>query len=163
MYIVPRHFRPEEWFSQFVCRKNLRDGKIRSQIWRLVDNRITWTADALRDYFGTMYMNNWFWGGDKEGRGYRDPRELIDYNYRPLERDSLKTKYSSFSSQHCLGRALDATFKGVSAKEIRDDIRKNKRAERYKFIACVETKVSWLHVDVRNWDRSQSGILFVNP
>jgi hypothetical protein len=171
MYHAPRHFREEEWFSEWVCKKNTRNGKIRKQIWRLVDSRITWTADALRDYFGPMYMNNWFWGGDKKGRGYRDPREIIDYDFLYRTRgiltdpviDHVKTSYSSFSSQHCSGRALDATFKGIKAEEIREDIRKNPKARRYRFITCVEDDVSWLHADVRNWERSQSGILFVKP
>ena len=35
--------------------------------------------------------------------------------------------------------------------------------EDFKYITCIEDKVSWLHFDVRNWNKKEDGILVVNP
>jgi hypothetical protein len=165
MYHSPRHFVEKEWFSKATIKAYTKRGKIDPQIWRLVDSRITWTMDAIRDHFGcSVVMNDYLWGGKNQNRGYRDPIELIDKDLLLSELgEVIQPCFSSFGSQHCLGQAADSKLTKYSAKEVRDDIRKYPNARRYRFITCVERKISWLHIDCRNWEKSQSGILFVNP
>jgi hypothetical protein len=171
MYPTPgSKFRPEEFFPPSVIREHTTQrGRVESKIWRLLDNRLIWTVKALRYYFDCpMYLNNYCWGGDASLRVYRPVLELIDFNKynSDLQKDkktairSITPRLSSFTSQHCHGRAVDATFKKYSAEEIRDDIRKSPTAKRYQYITAVEEGVGWLHVDTRPWDGPR---LFFKP
>lgn len=158
MYYKPKHFREEEWFSPAVMAQN-----DTSRIWRLVDYRILWTMDALREYFGVpVTMNDYLWGGGNKYRGFRSYDELVDTVYL-RKTGVIRPKFSSFTSQHTLGRAADSKFRNIPAEEIRNDIRANPDAIRYQYITAVEDEVSWLHIDVRNWETTTSGILFFNP
>lgn len=163
MYHAPRHFIPQEFFTKATCDAYKQsNGSISAKIWRLMDSRVTWTCDALRDYFGTMIMNDYQWGGRNQYRGYRPPLELL--NKAELKRsNTFKSKLSSFTSQHCFGRASDSKFKKVTAEEVREDVKKNPTARRYRFITCIEEGVTWFHFDVRFWNVSKSGILYFEP
>lgn len=107
--------------------------------WRLFDERILKLIDTLRDSHGPAYVNNWFWGGDKQWRGIRYPESPV---------------YSPYS-QHTFGRAIDVVFKQVTAEKARQDIRNH--IDYYLSASgaesiTIEIGVSWLHVDVRNND-----------
>ena len=153
MYYQPNRdwFHPAEFFPRSAA---IHFGN--NQIWRFIDFRILWTAEALRKRFGVMYLNNWIWGGHNQYRVYRPIMELFELN---------KTKENKFSlaSQHCFGRAVDCTFKNVSVDEVREDIRKNQHFAEYIYITRVEEKVNWLHFDCGSWNKDKYGILFFDP
>lgn len=167
MYYKPNRniFTEEEFFPRSVVYNHKLKDTINRSIWRLMDGRVIWTAVQLRNYFGTMIINDYKWGGKNQYRGYRPSIEIIDFkslnkvrSFKALSK--LEPKFSSFTSQHCFGRAVDAKFRMVSAEEVREDIRKNQYAERYKYITAIENNVDWLHFDVRNWGKDKFGILF---
>ena len=155
----PRFFRSEEFFPKTVCDAHITN---ENSLWRLMDNRVLWTAEALRKRFGVMYINNWFWGGQSHLRAYRPAIELLDKEIYSLL-DIAQPMFSSFTSQHCLGRAVDCHFRDFTAEEVREDIRKNPNRSDYQYITCIENNVEWLHFDSRAWNREKNGILYVNP
>ncbi|RKZ70564.1 MAG: hypothetical protein DRQ44_00210 [Gammaproteobacteria bacterium] len=105
--------------------------------WELLDERLLITLDSLRSRYGSMTVNNYYWGKDREWSGLR----TSDSPY-----------YSAFS-QHSFGRAADCLFTGKSAEEVRQDILANPQDDDFKLIGSLELGVSWLHFDVRNCDR----------
>lgn len=111
--------------------------------WLLFDDRLIWTADALRELFGPAVCNNWKSGGPYSLRGMR-----------PMT-DTTGSKYS----QHRFGRALDLKFKNATADEVRADMKANPTREAYKYIRGIEEGITWFHFDVRNSDK----ILFFRP
>lgn len=163
MYYAPDAslFIPEEIFPPSVIAEHLdTSGNIRDSIWRLMDGRILSTIVDIRRYFNCpIYINNYRWGGSSMYRGYRPVLELVDFNeYNSLLQsgqtpsiEQITPRFSSFTSQHCLGRAIDFTSRDYSAKEIRQDMRANPYALRYQYITAVEDDVDWVHIDSRNW------------
>lgn len=107
--------------------------------WLAFDDRLLATADALRDRYGPMVINNWAFGGPFQWRGLRQPGSP---HYSPL-------------SQHSFGRALDCHYPGKATEEVRQDLIKN--IHLFPHIRGIEMDVGWLHVDVRN---SQELVLF---
>lgn len=156
MFYMPKYFKAEEIFPKLVIVAN--HGKM-DQIWRLMDYRVLWTLDMLREYFGTAVCNDYQWGGKNSYRVYRPAIDLIDVEHIKQTGD-IKPAWSSFTSQHCFGRAADCKFAFVTAADVRLDIRRYPMADRYKYITAIEDNVSWLHFDVRNWSVQKHGILF---
>jgi hypothetical protein len=103
--------------------------------WEFLDDRLLMAIDNLRDHFGKMTINNWFWGGDREWSGLRTP----------------DSPYYSPTSQHTFGRAADCLFDGYSADYARKTILKNPLE--FNYINAMEMGVDWLHIDVRNCKR----------
>jgi hypothetical protein len=159
MYFIPdpKMFHPAEFFpkSSAIHFHN-------PQIWRLMDDRILWTAVELRKRFGVMHINSWLWGGSSQYRSFRPILELLDKKRYCLLNDS-KALIGTFTSQHCFGRAIDASFRDYTAEEIREDVKKHPKEKVYQFITCIENNVSWFHFDCRSWDKDKYGILYVNP
>lgn len=104
--------------------------------WRYVDVRLIQTIDKLKEHFnlGTMSINTYGFGGNREWSGIRTP----------------DSKWYSYGSQHSFGNAFDIVFSMYSAEEVRDYII-NKQHE-YSSIKGLELEVSWVHLDVRNED-----------
>lgn len=111
--------------------------------WILLDDRVIWTADQLRELYGPATCNNWKTGGPYSLRGIRPMNSTTGSQY----------------SQHKFGRALDLNFKNATPDEIRADMKANPDREAYKYIRGVEEGISWFHFDVRNLDK----ILFFYP
>lgn len=95
----------------------------------LLDIRLIHADQKLRDKFGTVVINNWADGGDREYSGFR-----------PFNSD-----VGSTLSQHKFGRASDKLFH-YSAEEVNEYIKKNWT---YLGITCIEEGVTWNHTDVR--------------
>lgn len=105
--------------------------------WQLMDERLLYLIDVLRDEFGRATINNWSYGGDRKWSGLR----------------TVTSPYYSPTSQHSLGRAVDILFT-KPAKEVRESI-----IERPHYFLdsqvginsiTLEDSVAWFHVDVRN-------------
>ena len=105
--------------------------------WELLDERLLITLDKLRQRYGRMTVNNYYWGKNREWSGLR----TSDSPY-----------YSAFS-QHSFGRAADCLFASKTAEDVRQDILANPNDDDFLSIGSVELGVSWLHFDVRNCDR----------
>lgn len=149
MFYKPRYLRPFEVLPPDTCLSHIPVASWSVLAWGLFDARILWTFDQLRDRFGPLVVNDWYWREGGQGntqRGFRPPESTVGASY----------------SQHRFGRALDCLPARTTAEEIRADIRNHPEREAYQFITGVESGVSWLHVDCRNWDRARHGILFFN-
>jgi len=105
--------------------------------WRYVDPRLIETIDLLKEHFnlGTMTINNYYWGGNREWSGIRTP-ESTNYSY---------------GSQHSFANAFDMVFSDYTAEEVRNYIINNPNI--FIYIKGLELGVSWVHLDVRNEDK----------
>lgn len=107
----------------------------------LLDSRLISADQKLRGKFGSVTINNWWNGGDRNWSGLRT-------------RDS---SYYSETSQHSFGRASDKLFT-VPAEEVRKYIEGNYLE---LGITCIEINVSWVHSDIRF--HGFGGLLKVSP
>ncbi len=128
---VCKHFAIHELVPQQVYEER------GEKAWELLDDRLLVTLDALRERFGPMTVNNYFWGGDREWSGLRTP----------------ESPYYSPYSQHTFGRAADCLFKDIKADQVRQYILARPSDPNYRYVNSVEMDVSWLHFDVRNCER----------
>lgn len=108
----------------------------------LIDERLIKADQLLRDKFGAVTINNWWVGGNREWSGLR----------------TKESPYYSLTSQHTFGRASDKLFAHAPAEVVRKYIQANWKE---LGITCIESDVSWVHSDVRNWNGSE--ILIVRP
>ena len=143
MYI-PKHFKAHELFSEDFYYKNKHMG---DQIFWLIDDRVLWTLDQLRERYGQCYVNNWYWGGNNHIGCFR----------------TFDCKKGALWSQHKFGRGADPKFTEITAEEIRRDILDDPFDVDFEHISCLEMNVSWLHFDVRSWNKTKNGILQVTP
>jgi len=140
-YKVAPHFTIAELVSKQVL-----DLWAERATW-FIDPRILVYLEYLRVRFGPVYVNNWYWGGNKDSRGFRS---------------HLDTEGGSMS-QHRYGRAVDCTFKDATADEVREDIRLNwSLVYRPIGITCIEEDVSWVHADMR-YIKNQTDLMIVRP
>ena len=103
--------------------------------WQFLNPQMLITLDQLWEKFGTMYLNNWLWGGSQQQQVFR----------------TSKSNSYSPTSQHALGCASDASFKYYTAQQVRDYVFSN--PEEFHYITCIEMNVNWFHFDVRNCNR----------
>lgn len=144
-HYVPKYFKLHEMLPYNFYMLHQRLG---AYLWTICfDWRILWTGDRLRERWGTTICNDYSWGGNHRERGLRTP----------------DTTTGTVLSQHKFGRALDLKFKNISAHEAREQILGDPWGNDFKYITCVEVglAVTWLHLDVRNWDKNNRGILQV--
>jgi hypothetical protein len=106
-------------------------------------------AEFYRQYFKSpVTVNNWFWGGRFQERGYRVP----------------ETKTGSRYSQHKLGGAFDCNIRGISPDEVRSEILANSDIFMNAGLTTLEHgdyAPTWVHSDVRWTD--MDNILIVRP
>ena len=108
----------------------------------LLDKRLIFADQKLRDHFGPVTINNWMSGGPRQWSGIRTP----------------ESPEFSAMSQHTFGRASDKLFANATASEVRAYIRLHWRELE---ITCIEDNVSWVHSDVRYWQGND--LLIVQP
>lgn len=144
--VVPSNFKLEELFSGRLLESLGRS----DSVWRLMDSRVLITLDRIRERFGIVFVNDYLWGGHNHLRGFRHPFEILDWK-KYKENGFLKARFSSFTSQHCFGRAADCSCHNYTAEEIRQDMRHNPNIPCYEYITAVEDRVNWFHFDVRNF------------
>jgi len=125
---------PKELYLKFETKPHILVG--------LLDSKLIKADQMLRDHFGSVTINNWLTGGDRNWSGIR----------------TSDSSLFSFTSQHAHGRASDKLFTHATAQEVREYIRKNWMI---LGITCIEDNVTWVHSDVRNC--SQNQLLIVQP
>lgn len=114
-------------------------------LWGLLDPRLLWTIDALRERYGPLVCNDWASGGRFRYRGLR-PSDCAE---------------GAALSDHRFGRAVDLAPRRATAEEVRADIRAAPDSEPFQHITVVEEGVSWLHIGFRNHQRDRDGILWI--
>ena len=126
------HFRIEELVS-----KELYDLVETDKLWDLFDERLLDTIDAVKEKFpeGSMTINNWLWGGDRDQSGLR----------------TKNSKYYSPTSQHSIGKAVDCVFSDYDNNSVRQYVINN--PDEFPYIKGIELDVSWCHFDVRSRDK----------
>lgn len=107
-----------------------------NKVFEIFDSNLLSYLDIIKSRFphGSMTVNNWYWGGDRQWSGLRTP-DSPNYNVK---------------SMHSWGKAIDAVFSQYEAEEVRQYIVTNQRL--FPRIKGIETDISWLHIDVRNRD-----------
>lgn len=126
-----RNFRLEELIPKEVFEK------YGEKAWWFLNPDMIKLADRIKDQFpkGSMIINNWFWGGDRNWSGFRT---LYYDGYSPY-------------SQHSLGNAFDAIFTDYNVNEVRNYILNN--PDEFPELRGIELGISWLHCDTRNTDK----------
>ena len=152
---VPDYFKVEEFFSKEIIKQAEYTTVL---LWQWMDDRLLKTADMLRRAYGPMIVNDYLWGGNNQYRGYRSQIELINRGVWN-QTGKIVPRMSSFTSQHCRGAALDATFSNYSVDVVKKDILEHPQEKTFQYITAMEDNVSWLHVDIRNRDKKKYGIL----
>lgn len=113
----------------------------------MLDPRLITVDQFMRERFGSVTINNWYNGGNREWSGIRQ----------------TGSPYYSFFSQHSFGRASDKIFKDITAEEVRKDIIANYKKLYFPLgLTCIEAGVSWVHSDVRSLLTSGE-LLIVTP
>ena len=128
---TPRYFQLQEFLPPAI-HADLAASNALWKGWLLIDERILRTADALREKFGALTINNWHVGGEYQQRGLRVPGMSF---FKPY-------------SQHSFGRAIDCTSRTLSGEDMRRYVMANR--EQFPFITRMEQGVSWLHADCAN-------------
>lgn len=106
-----------------------------NKAWELLDERLLETIDKLRDWGGSITINNYNWGGKRKWSGLRTP----------------ESPYYSPTSQHSLGKAADLVFAEKTPEEVREHILSNRSL--YPYITGLELGTpTWTHIDVRNYN-----------
>ena len=140
------HFCIEELVS-----KEILDEIGEERAWRLIDPKIIYTLDHIRQRYGKkVTVNNWKWNSSPTA-----------FKERCLRKPDTKT--GSKWSDHKYGRAVDFDVEGMTAAEVRKDILANKDHEDFKYITILEDGVSWVHIGVANLANDADRIFVVYP
>lgn len=100
-----------------------------------IDVRLVPIAQALRDHFGPVRINDWAWSGKYQFSGYR-PKDC---------------KVGADHSQHRRGCAIDVKIKGVLSENVRNYLRENfGKLFKYLGLTTIEKDTKgWVHLDTR--------------
>jgi len=116
--------------------------------WLLLDSRVLWTADRLREKYGAINVNTYH----------------ISFKNSPVYGKFNESGYRAFDSrtgaalsQHKFGRALDLHPTATAVSQMIDDVKKNPTDIAFMHISAVEVEkdkkpVTWFHFDVGNRD-----------
>jgi hypothetical protein len=117
------------------------------RLWWWMGYEMPWTLQAIRDlYDRRMYLNNWYWGGEHQYRGFR-PMNC------PIGADG--------SLHKVIGAAQDFMLDGIASEQVRIDIKRNPDEPAFQYIKAVELDTVHVHIDRRNHDRAKYGIMWI--
>ena len=137
---IPHHFKPEELVPKDVFTA------LGSRSLILMDARILWTIDMVREYFGVVIVNNWHKGGPFGQRGFRNDSNT-----------------GAVYSQHRYGRGIDFDVVGKAAEEVRQFIISKQDRKDFQYITAMEIGTTWVHIDCRNQARIDGKITLIKP
>jgi hypothetical protein len=116
--------------------------------WSFFPQESLYMLHGIRTYFNVpITINTWHSGGPFQQRGYRGPSSTI----------------GAALSYHKRGRAFDFDVKGMTAEQVRTEIKMHQDDENLKLIQRMENKVTWCHVDCGTLKEGQSRIYLFNP
>lgn len=114
--------------------------------WELLDPRAVFTLQQLRNRFGKIRVNDWYWNGKYKESGLR----------------TFDTETGATLSQHKFGRAFDCKPHEVAAKAMYAYVLEHENAfPHLTTVEDIEATPTWLHIDVRN--NATPGIRVVKP
>ena len=110
-------------------------------VQELVDKK----THQIRGDKAIQLVNNWHNGGSRQWSGLR----------------TKESPYYSSYSQHSFGRAIDFITPNFDVHQIREDIKKFPNEVAFQYITAIEDfeGMTWVHIDVRNWDKKNKGLL----
>lgn len=138
---------------------------------RFLNPQIVIIADCVRNYFDRpVTINNWYWGGALENRGYREP--LLGLNKRDSgisnhfinPNDRRLSRLGAYWSAHKSGCAIDISISGITPLEINQEIIDNSELfMRYGLTALEDVRYTptWNHISCQ-WTGSDE-ILILKP
>ena len=90
--------------------------------------------DDFREFIeAPVTVNNWYFGGRHEWRGWRTKAKCIELG--------------APGSEHGKGNAFDLNVKDFTANEVRQIVRINQADPLLRLIMRMEDKVGWIHMD----------------
>lgn len=116
---------------------------------RFIDPRLFAIAQALRDEYGPLEINDWHLGGGHQLRGYRPP----------------DCTTGGKESAHKRGMAIDVQFDEETPAQVYAAILANKSKWTAMGVTTMEDvndTPTWLHIAVENWGKPGE-IVIVNP
>lgn len=128
--MISKYFRIEE----LVDKKTY---EIRGEkAWELFSSDFITMIDTFKEMFpkGTITINNWLWGGNRQWSGLRTP----------------DSPYYSPYSMHPLANGADMVFSAYSSEEVRATVKA--KPVIFSMVRGLEDDVSWVHADTRNRD-----------
>ena len=106
--------------------------------WKFFDELLLQDLDTIREYHGSITINNWLYGGKNTQCGLR-------CNMDPL----VKSKRTIYCSGHVLARAFDLHSSNI--KKLYEDIEKLFNEGKLLAVRRMEssesTKYKWCHID----------------
>ena len=118
--------------------------------WGLFDERLLRSIDDLRRQLGPTFINTWS----------LSPTAQRAYALRTESGLRIPgQKHYSIFSQHSYGRAVDCLFQDCTGEEAQQFVAQNHR-QLFASIKGLETEVSHLHIDTRNY---AGGLLVFTP
>jgi len=127
-------YKPEFFSIQELVPKAVYEAR-GEKAWELLDDRLLITLDELRRAFGSITVNNWASGGNRNWSGLR----------------TAESPYGTEFSQHRFGRAADCLFNHSEVDIVRQIILTE--PDRFPLIGAVELGTPHLHFDIRNCER----------
>jgi hypothetical protein len=142
-YYLPTHCKVQE----YVCPEIYNKYGDKS-IW-FMDPRILWTIDAIRDLFNKpIIINNYSFSSVQDPFKYR--------GLRPFGLHGIEAQMS----QHFFGRAIDFDVIDYPPNTVREEILSNQKEAAFKYITALELNVNWVHIDCRNYDKTNGIFTF---
>ena len=140
-YYKPIYFKAYELVSKNIYKK------YGEKSFQFFDPIVLYTLDKIRSSYGPIRVNDWYWVGSLQYRGYRE----------------RKFKVGVEESQHRHGRAIDFDFINttITLKYFRNEIITNPFRDEFVYITAIEDfeNMNWVHFDVRNVDKKNNGLL----
>lgn len=116
-----------------------------NKAWKLFDWRALYTLDCLREFFGKLTVNDWYWGGKRQYAGWRPQNCRVGSKW----------------SLHKRGAAFDPKSKTISAEQMRLKILEHNIL--FPYISAIESDTpTWVHFDLR-CDESDTILVFAPP
>lgn len=125
------HFKYHELFPKYMCEE-----MSALYLEQLIDPRILDILEEVRSDLGTVYVNNWFWGGKMQYRGFRYPGSPF---YSP-------------GSAHSFGQAVDFNVKNMDVVAVHAHLLKYEDKYMSLGLTRLESPVdapTWIHADVK--------------
>lgn len=116
---------------------------------RFINPALFRIAQALRDAYGPLEINDWHRGGHHQQRGYRLP----------------DSPTGGKESAHKRGMAIDVEFDNETPAQVYADILNNKAKWTALGVTTMEDvndTPTWLHLAIENWGKPGE-IVIVNP
>lgn len=126
--------------QELVCRHTYQ--KFGQNSWQFLDTELLYTLLVIRKSIGKpITVNNWHTGGKLTQRGLR-------CNICQLVKDKTKAN-SIYLSAHCNGAGVDFDILGMTAEQVRIEIKKLEVLLPYPI--RIEEGVSWVHLDIYDY------------